>query len=195
MKGYRHRRTGRRFSELRVVAHHEGGHAVMANLLGLPIEGVVAQDEDGDGWAWHTDDMRWLDDRVALFATARAVGVKVPIPALRLDKKKREQVRAFVVVCCAGYAAESLLLGGAASHRWNDRRTTDRIDAEIGAKLLGERDVDRYVQRARAEARRLLLLHWEAVRELARQLMKREDVRRWRVVDGKEVGRIVRRKR
>lgn len=194
MHVYHHRRSGRPIAESRVVAHHEAGHAVVSIALGLPVDGAALLDGtegDADGIMMHGRQLDWLEAWVALHRDAREVGARVVMP-MRLTPRQRRQVERYIMVCWGGIVAESILLGGRASQRWRGATYSDRLDAEIAARLLVDaRGARAYVAARRAEARRILIARWSDVEKISRALRRRERVVRWRELTGRELRALI----
>jgi hypothetical protein len=183
VRTYTHRRTGRRIAEPRVTAYHEAGHAIAALALGLPVSHAMiepARCGNGvEGTVLHGPALDWVEDRTAVHRRSRR--------APRLTRRERTQLESDLVVCAAGLAAEQILLGGRPSQNWNG--TDDRDQARDVARLLGHHGaaLTAYVARARVEAMRILRERWADVRAVARALLRRERVWRWRPLHGREL--------
>lgn len=185
---YRHRRTGKPVGEAVVVSVHEAGHAVVALALGVPMSRAALEEDPGDGWFEHQydPDLAFLTSWVNLARAAREHGGGCVARPPRMTAARRELVRRILIVSAAGHAAESRLLGGAASQRWGDRYL-DRADVLAAAALLPTHERRRVIAACRVEARRQVEEHWPRIDAAARRLRQRESVRRYRPLSGLEL--------
>lgn len=187
MKPLRHQRTGRPVREARLVATHEAGHVIAALAVGLPpSRALIEPARWGGGVAGAVEhrSLDWIDHQAAVHRRSRR--------APRLTRRERTQLEGDLIACCAGLAAEQVVLGGMPSQRW--ALTDDCEQARDVARLLGHRGwaASAYIARARRRALRIVREHWPQVQAIARRLLERERVWRWRPLDGRELRAIAR---
>ena len=99
--------------DLRVIAHHEAAHAVVAVALGWTVEQVtIAQGAIEDGWCEAGRcDVQAPEDHVV-----RTWGGRGWRTAAQIDAEiDRRIARQHSVICCAGQIGEVMALGGRSS--------------------------------------------------------------------------------
>ena len=183
----------------RKIAYHEGGHALVAQLLP------------------HTDPVH----KVSIIPTAKgALGYTLQMPEEDQLLLSEEELKERLAVLLGGRAAELLIFGEASTGAANDlERATDlawrmvtefgmtdalgpvRYATQGGAGYLGlvtglrselslqtaaliDQEVRRLVDEGQAQARDLLQDHQAALHQIAQVLLERE------VIDGEEIARI-----
>lgn len=179
---YRHRRSGRRVRERRVTSVHEAAHAVVAGALGLRVERVMLESTH-EGYTAHAVDT--VADAIELLKMFPEVA-----RVLRLAAKRRADVVRFACVAMAGPLAEERLLGRMTAGGRGDREDVDACADLLG--LRGRRARARFFDEAEAKAKAILDERWPDVVRVARMLLRRERVSRWRPLSGRELRALVR---
>jgi cell division protease FtsH len=184
--------------EKEVIAHHEGGHAVLAYVLD------------------HADPVH----KVTILPTGMALGVTQQLPEEERHIYKREYIADSIVVALGGRIAEDIVFGHLSTGAQNDlvRITemarkmvrewgmSDRIGPMawgsqgpvfLGEDLIHTRDysdetarvideeVERILRQEESRARRILRLHRRGLDAVARALLEHETL------DGAEVAKLV----
>ena len=152
--------------ELKVTAYHEAGHAVMAYVLGKPIEYVQIASVEG-----RPPGVNYLPES--------------PIDTDTLDSEARELVLREIKIALGGIVAQNHLtahpeniVGG-----WGDWSKA----RQWAADLVGEEQAFAFTRQVRAEVEGFIgnPRNWSAVRDLANQLTRHHRL------DGKRVFEIV----
>lgn len=183
---------GRSVSRARLTSFHEAGHCVVGNALGLPIAKALLEGEHAaEGFVEHTAALDWLTDWVAAYVDTRAVARFVTLRRRSLSRDQRQQVRAYLVMCCAGYVSESIVLRRAPSPGWSTY--SDRDNAEGAARLLGISPKPA-IRAAKRKAREILFENAHRVAAVARELRRTvpRSARDWRLIKRLELLRVVR---
>jgi hypothetical protein len=165
---------------VRATAYHEAGHAVANVALGLAINKVsIIPGEDHHGL-----------DYTGICVSPGVLDYHYP--SAGVVREQRAVARAHIVACYAGMAAQRLV----DPHRPDEHAAGDEENAmELsrlfgvfprGCSRVGDEAHLRYLDKLRAEARRLVRKHWRAVAELAEELLQCE------VLSGPEAEKIIR---
>lgn len=150
--------------ELRLTAHHEAGHAVMAELCGQHVTAVeIVGDDDRSG---SVRSLRFRPDPLEV--------VDPSLPTAHLERR--------LLCLLAGPVAEEMAGG---RDDWAERGGPELDDAVRLAMKIA-RDCERvlpYLEEARSHVETLLEQHWESVERVAVELMARgrlggDEVRR-----------------
>ena len=150
---------------LEQTAYHEAGHIVVQLVQGYTI------------------------DRASIEAEEDSLGrVHKALPLLYEDfstsgkREKRKTVEAFIRASYAGYeaeclydpAAEEFRSEGDFSQAWSLPR--DHGIAPRGCAYIGDDVYERYLQRLRKEAKRLVRKHWNLIVAIAQELLETKEV-------------------
>jgi len=150
--------------ELRLTAHHEAGHAVMAELCGQHVTAVeIVGDDDRTG---SVRSLRFRPDPLEV--------VDPSLPTAHLERR--------LLCLLAGPVAEEMAGG---RHDWADRGGPE-LDEAVRMAMKIVRDCQRvlpYLEEARSHVETVLEQHWEIVERVAAELMVRgriggDEVRR-----------------
>jgi Peptidase family M41 len=147
--------------DLRAVAHHEAGHAVIGRLLGLTCGKVtIIPEDESQGYAEILNPLRnWKKG----------------------DGPKRPLAEIFCISLYAGAEAERVLLG-VKSPQYNgvdQERATNCIvmaGGIPGASFVGDGVWERYKDRLRERAKKLVVLHRTKIERVAEQLVSRRSL-------------------
>lgn len=150
--------------DLRATAYHEAGHAVVTFAQGLTIDTVsIIPAEDYNG-----------------------ICLEPSVLGYRFEswRDRRAIARALIVVCYAGMHAQRLVDPNAAD--WHgDGDESDAFQLSQNYEVLprycswvGDDAHDRYLDRLRQEAKRLVMKHRTAIAALAEALLQEKEVDR-----------------
>ncbi len=128
------------------TAYHEAGHAVLALLLGRPVQQVSIVPR--------REHLGRCDFRKAIFRPSE-------------DWLERE-----ILIALGGVAAEARQTG---NYDWNSAHRDLRFAQDLAVQRAGERQAERYLRRSLAKAEHLLSreAHWRAVELIAADLISR----------------------
>jgi ATP-dependent Zn protease len=160
-------RNTRAAAEARATAYHEAGHAVIRLVKGLTV------------------------NRVSIIPGEGFTGVCLAPGVLGYEcsgrRERRETGRASVVSCYAGFEAELLEYPNAREeHAADDWENAFRISRQWevlprNCDHVGSEAHFKYLERLRAEARRLVRRHRAAIDALAAELLRRQEMNREQV--------------
>lgn len=152
--------------ELRLTAHHEAGHAVMAELCGQHVTAVeIVGDDDRSG---SVRSLRFRPDPLEV--------VDPNLPTAHIERR--------LLCLLAGPVAESMAGG---RDDWAERDGPE-LDEAVRLAMKIVRDCERvlpYLEQAHSHVEMLLEQNWEAVERVAAGLMERG------VLGGHEVRRVL----
>jgi ATP-dependent Zn protease len=152
----------RSLKELRATAYHEAGHAVITIVQGLTLKKVsIVPGEDYNGLS--------VEPAVAGYDFSNA-------------REARSIARMLIIGCYAGMPAERLVDPDAPdSHGEDDEDNAFRLSREHQVlprycSIVGDEYHWKYLDKLRAEARRLVKKHRRAIAKVADELLQEQEL-------------------